>query len=94
MVWMMAVERGSHWVNISESRLLRSWEFKSRWGILRFSVETILLIFSAFLWQTLAEAAVLIYRKKILTGLAEQRRTPPKCSQVQIAQTTVSANGL
>ena len=48
-VWMMAVERGSHWVNISERRLLRSLEFKSRGGILRFRVETILLIFSAFL---------------------------------------------
>lgn len=36
-------------MNMSESRLIRSFEFKSRGGILRFRVETILLIFSAFL---------------------------------------------
>jgi hypothetical protein len=35
---------------MSERRLFRSLEFKSRGGILRLRVETILLIFSAFLY--------------------------------------------
>src|SRR6266850_38484 len=96
MVWMIAVERGSHCVNMSERRLLRSLEFNSRGEILRFRVEIILLIFSAFLRPpTIGQFHPLVHRsiKKTPTGSAGRRRTPPRCFRAQIVQTKASMNG-
>lgn len=40
--WMTQVESESHWVKMSCKRPRPSFDFSSRGGILRFSVETIL----------------------------------------------------